>query len=167
MIKWLFLFASIFIAFAVKAQHPVSLNLKKSGKLIKKYQIGDPIIIITNYQQSIQGTITNMFDDSLFINQIGFSLKEIMGIKKIVHKKSSRISAEQYGYIALGSLLMATGIYVAGWEDLKTAATYGLAVGFGPIVINKVLGATSVFKRKKYRLGNKFQLQILDLQIHP
>ena len=131
-----------------------------------KYQKDDPIIIITNYQQPVQGVITNMFDDSIFINQMGFSLKEIIGIKKIIHKKRSSISVEQYGFIALGSLLMATGVYIAGWEDLKTSAMYALAIGFGPIILNKLISSASIFKRKKYMLGKKYQLQILDLQIH-
>lgn len=165
--KYTFLFFLLCIFFKGLSQFPVTLNLKNNGKLIKKYYKGDPIIIITNYHQSVQGVISNMFNDSLFINQIGFSLKEIIGVKKIIYKKSVGMSAEQYGLIALGSLLMATGVYVAGWEDLKTSATYGLAIGFGPIIVNKLVSSASILKRKKYMLGNKFQLQILDLQIHP
>ncbi len=157
---------SFILAIAAISQLPVSLNLKKGVKLINKYQQNDPIIIITNYHQPVYGVITKMFGDSVFINNIGFSLKEIIGIKKMIHKKTSRISAEQYGFIALGSILMATGVYVAGWQDLKTSAAYGLAIGFGPIVLNKLLGVASIFKRKKYMLGNKYQLQILDLQLH-
>jgi hypothetical protein len=140
------------------------LLLRKNGKVIKRFYRGDDIIITTALQQPLYGYITGIKADSIFLNQIGFSLKEITALQKPqAPKQSMPISAETLALITLGVGLTTAGITLSGWEDFGTSLAYASVLGYGPIVLNKVMKAR-LFKKKRYRLGNKFALQVLDLR---
>jgi len=140
------------------------LLLRKNGKVIKRFYRGDDIIITTSLQQPLYGYITGIKEDSIFLNQIGFSLKEITALQKPKSpKKTMQISAEQLALITLGVGLTTAGITLSEWENFGTSLAYASVLGYGPIVVNKIMTAR-IFKKKRYHLGKKFGLQVLDLR---
>jgi len=163
----LLLFTLCFTLTTVTAQKSEpQLLLRKNGKVIKRFYRGDQIIITTALKQPLAGYITALKEDSIFLNQIGFSLKEIAALQKPKSpKRTMQVSAENLALITLGVGLTTAGITLSGWENFSTSLAYASALGYGPIVLNKIMTAR-VFKKKRYRMGNKFALQVLDLRLN-
>lgn len=161
----LLLFSFFFCVVTVTAQRTEpQLLLRKNGKVIKRFYSGDQLIITTSFHQTLVGYITAIKEDSIFLNQIGFSLKEIVAVQKPQSpKRSMQVSAEQLALITLGVGLTTAGITLSEWENFGTSLAYASALGYGPIVLNKIMTAR-LFKKKRYRMGNKFALQVLDLR---
>jgi hypothetical protein len=68
--------------------------------------------------------------------------------------------------ITAGSALTAAGLTLSKQLDPGPAALTGLAIGFGPLTIKHFGGRLlHAILRKKYSIGKRFRVQILDLSI--
>ena len=86
------------------------VQLKKNGGVLKTYAPGDYFNIETIYQQTIDGNITMIRNDSIFINGMPFHYKEISLVR------DPRV---KHNYATNGTILM-----IAGGGVLLLGATF-------------------------------------------
>ena len=137
------------------------LILKKRGMNVSTYTIGSELTMKTVYDQWFQGTITNMRNDSVFINGLPFHYKEIAGI---------RTTHVNFGNTLVPSFMMVAGAgtFVLGAinglyrhdQSKDWYTTSGLISGAALLVGGYLLTQTRV---KNYRIGKKFTLDYLTL----
>jgi hypothetical protein len=147
-----------FLPFFTKAQTDV-LILKKRGGEVRTYTIGSELMMKTIYNQWFQGSITNMRNDTIFINGLAFHYKEIAAIKKAdLHFYNTVLPA--------GMMVAGAGIFVLGavnglYRGDKSKDWYtssGLITGGVLVVVGYLLTKTRV---KTYSIGKKFKLDYL------
>jgi len=154
----------LFPLFAIAQPAPQSddvFEILKNGAHEKTFSTGMYLSIQTVYDQWLEGFITAIRHDSIFLNSTPFHYKEIVGIK---------IARTKLNYTTDGILLM-----VAGGGVLVLGAVNGLYRGDAPkdwyapasyitaaalIVLGYILLKS---KYKKYTFGKKYTLQYLEL----
>ncbi|MFI5153778.1 MAG: hypothetical protein ACHQET_10625 [Chitinophagales bacterium] len=140
------------------------LELKKNGKNIRTYSPGMYLVMETVYDQWLEGYITAIRHDSVFLNNFPFHYKEI---------KTIRYERTKFPYKANGILLM-----IAGGGVLLIGTVNGLYRGdpanqwFTPVGYitagAMLLGGYFLMKAqyRKYRLGKKYTLDYLNVNIN-
>jgi hypothetical protein len=138
------------------------LLLQKNGKNIKTYAPGEPIIFETIYQQWFNGTLTDLRNDSVFVNGIPFHYHEI---------KTMRIERTKLNYAQDGSLLIIAGVGVLvlntvnglyrhdkpkNWFSTTGWITSGALI-LGGILLRKA-------RIRTFPLGKKFGLHYLEIR---
>lgn len=147
-----------FLPFFTRAQTDV-LVLKKKGWEVRSYTVGSELTMKTIYNQWFQGNITDMRNDTVYINGLAFDYKEIAAIKKTdLHFYNTVLPA--------GMMVAGGGIFVLGAvnglyrgdksKDWYTAS--GLATGAALVVVGYLLTKTRV---KSYPIGGRFKLDYL------
>jgi len=147
-----------FLPFFTKAQTDV-LILKKRGGEVRTYTIGSELMMKTVYNQWFQGSITNMRNDTIFINGLAFHYKEIAAIRR---------TQLNFGNTLLPSFMMVVGAgtfvlgAVNGWyrgdKSKDWYTTSGLIAGGAMLVGGYLLTKTRV---RNYPIGRKFTLDYL------
>ena len=138
------------------------LILQKNGRNIKTYTPGQPIIIQTIYDQWLGGTLTDLRNDSVFVNNIPFHVREIMAI---------RWESTKWNYKADGNILIIAGVGVLalnvinGLYTNESAGSWVKASGWitaGAFILGGLLlkGA----KYKDYPIGKKYALHYFNLR---
>jgi len=150
-----------FFCFAQPAQSDDVFELLKNGAHVKTFSTGMYISIQTIYDQWLEGNITAIRHDSIFLSGNPFHYKEITGI---------RIERTKLNYTTDGVLLM-----IAGGGVLVLGAVNGLYRGDAPKDWYKpasyitaaallILGYVLIkSKYKKYIFGKKYTLSYLEL----
>ncbi len=156
--KYLLLF--YILPFSSLAQSDV-LELKKHGANQKVYAPGMSFTMETIYHQWLDGTITAIRNDSVFLNGIPFHYKEIARI---------RSERKKFNYTTNGTILL-----VAGGGVLLLGAVNGLYRGdqfkdwykpsgfitAGAFIALGLLMRSAAYR--KYTLGKKYSLAYLAL----
>ncbi|HEU4576031.1 MAG TPA: hypothetical protein VFS36_13595 [Chitinophagaceae bacterium] len=141
------------------------LFVKKRGRKVKTYFEGDRLKIQSRTNDLLDGTITLLRNDSVYINSIGFSSA---AIQKIFLKRKTRkpfpIDGRQALYITGAVALSTFGMTAAGWEPAGRSLLYSSTIGFGPILLTAAARKINL-KRKYYRIGKKYRLQVLDFYL--
>jgi len=158
--KLIILVLFIFPEFS-KAQSDL-LVLKKRGMHVATYTIGSELTMQTIYNQWFLGTITDMRNDSVFVNGIPFHYKEIAGIRESHINFSNTV-------LSAGMMVAGGGIFVLGavnglYRGDKTKDWYtssGLITGGILLAGGFLLSKT---RSKTYHIGKKFQVEYLVLQ---
>ena len=137
------------------------LILQKNGANVKTYEPGMYFIIETIYNQWLEGTITAIKNDSIFINNFPFHYKEI----KTVRNERTKLNYTTDGVLLMiaggGVLLLGAvnGLYRGDQaKDWYTTASFVTA---GTLLIGGYLLTRSRFK--KYHLGKKYTLEYFIL----
>jgi hypothetical protein len=149
-----------FIPFLSKAQADI-LILEKRGMHVRSYAIGDDMDMETVYHQWIQGTVTDLRNDSVFINGLPFHYKEIATLRR----SGSHFSSSTLG---IGMMIAGAGIFILGGvnglirgdQSKNWYTTSGLITG-GILAAGGFLLTRG--KVKKYSLGGRYKLQYLVL----
>jgi hypothetical protein len=146
------------LPFFANAQTDV-LVLKKRGMEVRSYTIGSELMMRTIYNQWFQGNITNMRNDSLFLNGLPFHYKEIAAIRRMnLHFANTILPAGMMvagaGIFVLGAV---NGLY-RGDKSKDWYTTSGLITGAALVVGGYLLTKTRV---KNYRIGKIFTLDYL------
>jgi hypothetical protein len=144
----------------VRAQTDL-LILKNKGMHVFTYTTGAGLIMETIYNQWIEGTITDMRHDSLYINGAAFHYREISAIR-IMHNNFSN------SVLSAGMMVAGGGIFVLGavnglYRGDKSKDWYtssGLITGSALVVVGYLLTKT---RSRTYRLGKKYRLEYLVL----
>jgi hypothetical protein len=154
------LFFLFLMPFLAKAQTDL-LILEKGGSQVTTYTVGLELNMQTIYDQWMEGTITDMRHDSVFLNGMPFHYKEIMAV---------RIGHVNFGNTVLpaGMMVAGAGIFVLGavnglYRGDKSKSWYttsGLVTGAALLVIGYLLTRT---RSRVYKLGGRFKLQYLTL----
>ena len=148
------------------------LILQKNGRNIKTYAPGQPIIFETVYEQWFDGTLTDLRNDSVFVNGIPFHYNEI---------KTMRVERTKLNYAQDGSLLIIAGAGVLVLNTVNGLYTNSKAKNWfsttGWITAGALILGGILLRKARVRtfpLGKKFGLHYLDLhsykpdnQAHP
>jgi hypothetical protein len=139
------------------------LILQKNGRNIKTYETGMAIGFQTVYDQWLGGTITDLRNDSVFLNNIPFHIHEIRAIRQDFTK---------WNYLTDGTLLIVAGVgvlvlnVVNGLYNNEKAGTWVTASGWitsGAFILGGIL-----LKRARYKdyvFGKKYTLHYLNMHV--
>jgi hypothetical protein len=111
------------------------------------------------------GMITRLMNDTIYISGRPvprIAVKEVIIATK--QRASFQVSAKNLLLITGGVALVTAGLSLSKQTDLKEALIAGAAIGYGPLAIGYLKNKISL-KRKRYRIGKKFRLQVLDFYI--
>lgn len=144
------------------------LFVKKGIKKKRTYIGGDPIHIKLQSGHHLAGTITLLRNDTIFID--GFPVHKTF-VKEVILKRKPRKpfpDAKTVALIAAGSALTSFGLALNNNTNREEALIAGPVIGFGPLLIKHFGGrAIRAIPRKKFRVGRRFYLQVLDFHFPP
>ena len=140
------------------------LELKKNGKNIRTYSPGMYFVMETVYDQWLEGYITAIRNDSVFVNNFPFHYKEIRTIRyertKFLYKGNGTIlMLAGAGVLVIGTV---NGLYrgdpASQWFTAAGYITAGVMLLGGYLLIKA--------QYKKYHLGKKYTLEYLNVNIN-
>jgi hypothetical protein len=142
------------------------LFVKKGGKKKRTYTEGDDIHLKLLDGSHSYGTITLLRNDTIFINGQYVPIHDVAEI--ILKRKSKKLfpDAKTLGLIGVGAGLTTAGLALSKQAEFREALIAGLAIGYGPLLLKHFGGRLiRAIPRKKFRMGKRFRLQILDFHI--
>jgi hypothetical protein len=148
------------IPFVTSAQTDL-LVLKKKGALIHTYTVGDELNMETVYGQWFNGMITAMRHDTVFVNGLGFSYKEIQTIRR-THLNFGNTVLPAGMFVAAGGILVLNAVNGAYRHDeastwyTKSSIITGIVLVVGGFILTRT-------RKSTYHLGKKFTLDYLEL----
>ena len=150
-------------------QQPNYLFIKKGFHKKKTYEEGDKIHIQLRDGKEKTGIITRLLNNVVYINGEEIAQEQIATVlldgKK---KKPFPVNFKTMLLIGVGAGLTTLGLSLNNANEPTTALVAGLTIGYGPLLL-KHFGGRILYalKRKKYRLGKKFRLQVFDIYVPP
>lgn len=141
------------------------LFVKKGLKKKRIYTEYDNIFLKLNSGAYKYGMITRLMNDTIWIAGEPIpkgNVAEVIISKK--EKKKFHLDAKTMLLITGGVALTTTGLTVSKQASFKEALIAGLTIGYGPILI-QYIGSKISLKRKSYKIGRKFYLQMLDFYV--
>jgi hypothetical protein len=138
------------------------LLLQKNGRNIKTYAPGMYITIHTVYDQWLEGTLTDLKNDSVYVNGIPFHVHEIDELRENFSKLHLQSAGTILIVAGVGILALnvINGIYTneSSGEWIKPSGwiTAGAFIAAGVIL--------KTMKYKNYPIGKKYTLHYLDLR---
>jgi len=138
------------------------LLLQKNGQNIKTYAPGQTIILETVYDQWLGGTITDLRNDSIFLNNMPFHVVEIRSVRQEFTK---------WNYNADGTILIIAGVgvltlnVVNGLYTNEKSGSWVKTSGWitaGALIVAGIL--LKQVRYKNYLLGKKYTLHYLNMR---
>ena len=141
------------------------LFVKKGLKKKRTYTEYDNIFLKLHNGSYRSGMITRLMNDTIWVAGEPIpkgNVEEV--IIKIKEKKGFHVGVKNFLLITAGVALATSGLSISKQAEFKEALIAGLTIGYGPLVIGYLSKKISL-SRKSYRIGRKFQLQMLDFYI--
>src|SRR3989337_2886138 len=141
------------------------LFVKKGIKKKKIYTERESIYLRLQNDSLYYGMITRLMNDTIYIS--GRPVPRIAVKEVIISRnegKSFHVSAKNLVLITGGVVLVAGGLTLSKQTEFKEALIAGAVMGYGPLGIGYLKSKISL-KRKKYKIGKKFRLQLIDFYI--
>lgn len=141
------------------------LFVKKGIRKKRTYTEGSTIYLRLHNDSLRYGMITRLMNDTIFLSGRPIprtAVKEVIIYKR--ERKSFRVSAKNVLLITGGVALVAGGLTLSKQADFNEALIAGAVMGYGPLALGYLKSKISL-KRKKYKIGKKFRLQVLDFYI--
>lgn len=114
----------------------------------------------------VRGIITLLRNDTIFLN--GRPIHKT-AVKEVLLKKRPKTpfpDTKTLLLIGAGAGLTSAGLALSKQATTRDALIAGPVIGFAPLLIKHFGGRTiRAIPRKKFRIGRKFYLQILDFHI--
>jgi hypothetical protein len=128
------------------------LFIKKNGKKLKTYIEGQYIKIKTGRTSIIEGYISRLRNDTIFINGIRLHKNEIEQII-VRDKKQFKIEADAklLTLLTAAVALSTYGMTLNDREEFSTALTNSVVIGYSPLLISAIRKKLS-FKRRAYKM---------------
>lgn len=139
------------------------LVLRKNGIAKKRYAEGSTISLQTKLGLTYTGTIYLIQNDSIYFLGSGIHKRDIAVVFKKQKQKHRFIpfNKQAFLYSNLGIPLFTAGLVISG-EPFVNSLISGVGLVYIPVLLYNA--QQLIFKRnKKYRIGNKYDLQVLDL----
>lgn len=160
------LFILLFIFSALFAQSQMGfLFIKKGYKKKKTYTEGQRIILQLKNDSIYNGEITQLRNDTIFLNGIPVPRASVQAV--VINRKPKKVfhvSGKDLLLITGGAALVTAGLTISEQASFTEALTAGLVIGYGPLLV-RYLGTKISLRRKKYKIGKKLQLQVLDFHL--
>jgi hypothetical protein len=142
------------------------LFVKKGIHKKRIYTEGDEIKIKLEDGSYRNGMITLLRNDTLFIN--GQPVYRPLITEVLLKRKPNKPlpDAKTLLLIGGGAALTTAGLTLSKQAKFEQALVAGLVIGYGPLLV-KYFGSRFIrsFIRKKFRIGKKFHLQVLDFYL--
>jgi len=132
--------------------------IKKHGHKVATYEEGSPIIFRTTDGSLVKGNISYIHLDTLIVNNMAWPAASISAVFRPAAEDDAK-NGELFLYTTAGVALATTGMTLAKWASFKTALITASVLGYGQYLIHVL----PHLKRKKYPIGKKFRLQLIDL----
>lgn len=139
------------------------LVLRKNGIAKKRYAEGATITLQTKLGLKYTGTIYLIQNDSIYFLGGGIHKRDVAIVFKNQKKKHRFIpfNGQAFLYSNLGIPLFTAGLVISG-EPFINSLVSGVALVYIPVLLYNA--QQLIFNgNKKYRIGNKYDLQVLDL----
>lgn len=142
------------------------LFVKKGIKKKRIYTEGDAIHVKLQDGTSRYGIITLLRNDTIFIDRRPVHKTFVKQVLLKRKPKSPFPDVKTIALIAAGSAITSAGLAISNKDQKTEAILAGPVIGFGPLLL-KHAGARTIraIPRKKFRIGKKFYLQVLDFHI--
>ncbi|MEP7374501.1 MAG: hypothetical protein ABI675_13995 [Chitinophagaceae bacterium] len=153
------------ISFVLAHSQTGFLFVKKGFKKKRTYTEGEIIYLRLQDNSVYYGMITRLMNDTIFVSGRPvprMAVKEV--IVSIKTRKSFHVPAKDLLLITAGAALVTGGLTLSKQASFKEALLAAAVIGYGPLVVGYLKSKIS-FRRKKYRIGKKFRLQVLDFYI--
>ncbi len=155
-----------FIASASCSSQTGYLFVKKGMKKKLSLTLGDPVHFRLKDKNVIRGVITGFRSDTVVVNGWPVDTKTVYELLLPQRPKKPFPDGATLAGITAGAGLTATGLILSKQEEATDAILTGLAIGYGPLLIKHFGGRLLwAIPRKKFRMGKKFRLQVLDLSL--
>ncbi len=156
-IFWIFVFA---FAQQAHAQNSV-LILKKRGNKIIQFNIGSYIRFTDTAGHTLSGEITELKNDSLFLNYIPFHVNEISIVylprfKSAILQSGMLFQLAGAGYTSLATI----NTFIENDPNKGSVIVKTLPISLGFIAVGTVLNMVRI---KKYKIGGKYKLVFIGL----
>ncbi|MET0392358.1 MAG: hypothetical protein ABW019_04420 [Chitinophagaceae bacterium] len=140
------------------------LFVKKAYKKKRTYTEGDHIVLRLKDGRKQQGLITQLRNDTIFLSGKPVPAASVKTV--LLEQKNRRfdLDAKTFLLITGGVALTTAGLSLSNQASFEEALTAGLVIGYGPLLIAYIRSKISL-KRKQYRIGKKFHLQVLDFHL--
>ena len=111
------------------------------------------------------GRITRLMNDTIFVS--GRPVPRIT-VKEVLtppdKSQKFHISTKDFLLVTAGVALVTAGLTASNQAEFEEALLAGAVIGYGPLAIAYLKNTVS-FQRKKYRIGKKFRLQMIDFYL--
>jgi hypothetical protein len=144
------------------------LFVKKGIKKKRIYTEGDVINVKLEDGSYRNGNITLLRNDTIFINGRPVYRPLITEVLLKRKPKNRLPDAKTMLLIGGGAVLTTAGLTISKQAKFEEALIAGPVIGYGPLLV-KHFGGRLIrsFIRKKFRIGKKFRLQVLDFHLSP
>ena len=150
-------------------QQPNYLFIKKGFHKKKTYEEGDKIHIQLRDGKEKTGIITRLLNNMVYINGEEIAQEHIVAV--ILNGKKKKPFPADFKTMLLigaGAGLTTLGLSLNGANEPTTALVAGLTIGYAPLLLKHFGGRVLyAIKKKKYRIGKKFRLQVFDIYVPP
>lgn len=140
------------------------LFVKKGGKKKKEYTEYSYINLRLKDGTIRAGMITRLMNDTIYVSGRPIPRVNVSEVLLPAKKKPYQIEIKDVLLATAGAALITGGIALSNQADFQEALIAGVVIGYSPIVIAYAKSKIS-FRRKKYRIGKKFRLQVLDFYL--
>lgn len=143
------------------------LFVKKGIRKKQIYTEGSPIYLRLQNDQLMSGRITRLMNDTIFLSGLPVPRKDVKEV--IIYntvRKPFHISAQDLLLITAGAAMVTGGLTLSKQAEFKEALIAGSVIGYGPLGVGYLKNKISL-KRKKYKIGKKFHLQLIDFYLPP
>lgn len=139
------------------AQRGVLYVKKKGFKTVKRFEEGTTIRFQTKNGQIVSGELALVNKDSIYVNEKWLATSSL---KEIFLREKNSLSLNRIFLLTTAGVVLSTaGMTLAKWVDFKKALLYSAGLGYG----NYLIHFFPKLSRRKFILGKKFTLQMLDL----
>ncbi len=164
--KWLFILLACFsFTEGIAQSQQVQLQLKKNGKIKKSFYAGTEVVVMNNLKEQVFGTITEMKDNTIFINGEAVPVNMIRKFRLVFTRPHEKINPELLAYATLGVAVSTIGMTLSKWEKFGNAVLISSIIGYSPFVINVTAKKLKrmLFRKEQYRIGHRFDLRVWDI----
>jgi len=142
------------------------LFVKRGIKKVLTLGPGDELHVKLRDGRYVKGTINAFQSDTIFVNGKPVDAKQVAQVILKARPKKRLPDKKTMLLIAAGSGLTTTGLALSKQQSWGDAAVTGAVIGFGPLLLKHYgLKFLRLFLKKKYVIGKKYRVQVLDLSI--
>jgi len=161
-----FIFFSLLLVSSFAFSQTGYLFVKKGFKKKRIYTEGDSINLRLQDGSYCSGTISFLRNDTLFINDRPVYRPEIREVLLKIKPAPPFPDVKTLLLIGGGATLVTAGLTISKQAKFKEALIAGLVIGYGPLLVRHFGSRFLRFlTRKKFRVGKKFHLQVLDFYV--